>query len=110
MSPTLLERQVRILGFPWLGPTHLFLAPAAKKKRKRTKKKKAAKEQSSPPRVLLSSLFPGGSYPEGEMQTYQDENLARTTTEEARYISRQHNMTPEFLSSYREAAEVRVIS
>lgn len=59
-------------------------------------------KQSSPPRVVLSSLFPSGEYPEGEIQPY-NENLARTTGEELRSNDR---MDATFLSDYRQAAEI----
>jgi methionyl aminopeptidase len=82
-----------------------------KKKRRRPKKKSAAKKsapvpvlkQSSPPRVLLSTLFPSGIYPQGEVAQYNDENTSRTTGEEIRHIDR---MDDEFLNEYRQAAEV----
>jgi len=51
---------------------------------------------------LLSSLFPSGDYPQGEIQPYE-ENLARTTGEEVRANDR---MDEKFLSDYRQAAEV----
>jgi len=75
-----------------------------KKKRKRAKKKSAIStlKQSSPPRVLLSTLFPSGNYPVGEIQPY-DENIARTTSEEIRSNDRMDDM---FLSDYRQAAEI----
>jgi methionyl aminopeptidase len=77
-----------------------------KKSRKRSKKKKkksagSTTKQSCPPRVVLSSLFPSGEYPEGEVHPYS-ENLARTTGEEHRANDR---MDSTFLSDYRQAAE-----
>ena len=77
-----------------------------KKKRKPKKKKGAAngaKVQSSPPRVLLSSLFPNGQYPEGEIVEYRNENSYRTTSEEKRHLDRMNN---DFLSDYRQGAEI----
>lgn len=59
--------------------------------------------QSSPPRVLLSSLFPSGNYPEGEIVEYKDENAYRTTNEEKRYLDR---MNSDVLSDYRKGAEI----
>ena len=85
------------------------LCPEKKKKRKRSKKKgkKSASAtvlaQSSPPRVLLSSLYPAGDYPEGEVAGY-NENTLRTTTEETRYNERQAVFDGTFLKQYREAA------
>jgi len=79
---------------------------AAKKKRKRKPKKKkgaAPKAQSSPPRVLVSSLFPNGQYPEGEIVEYKNDNAYRTTNEEKRHLDRMNN---DFLSDYRQGAEI----
>jgi methionyl aminopeptidase len=76
-----------------------------KKKKRKPKKKKAAlpKSQTSPPRVLVSSLFPDGQYPEGKIVEYQNENAYRTTNEEKRHLDRMNN---DFLSDYRQGAEV----
>ncbi|KAK1081661.1 Methionine aminopeptidase 2 [Friedmanniomyces endolithicus] len=87
-----------------------------KKKRKPRKKKKAgagstangtpgggAKAQSAPPRTLVSQLFPDNSYPIGEEVDYQGSNAYRTTSEEKRHLDR---MNSDFLSEYRQAAEV----
>lgn len=79
---------------------------AAKKKKKRKPKKKkggAAKIQSSPPRVPMTQLFANGQYPEGEIVEYRNENSYRTTNEEKRHLDR---MNSEFLSEYRQGAEV----
>lgn len=82
-----------------------------KKKRKRSKKKKknqgsthpsAELKQTSPPRVLISTLFPSGEYPVGELVPY--ENTSRTTDEESRYNSRLWD--EDFLPDYRQAAEI----
>ena len=59
-------------------------------------------KQSDPPHVPVSSLFPSGEYPLGEIQSY-NENLARTTGEETRANDR---MNSTFLREYRQAAEV----
>ncbi|KAK5110430.1 hypothetical protein LTR62_005781 [Meristemomyces frigidus] len=79
-----------------------------KKKKKRTKKKKTAcAKQSTPPRVALRDLFPHQDYPEGQLATYagRDENLKRTTAEEARHVAAVENMDDDFLKDYRKAAE-----
>ncbi|KAI9680597.1 MAG: Methionine aminopeptidase 2 [Caeruleum heppii] len=79
---------------------------AKKKKKKKPKKKKTtagATSQSSPPRVPVSTLFPSGQYPEGEVVEYRDENNYRTTSEEKRHLDR---MNTDFLSDYRQGAEV----
>ncbi|KAF4548045.1 Methionine aminopeptidase 1 [Elsinoe fawcettii] len=82
-------------------------AAKKKKKRKPRKKKKAgtagAKVQSDPPRVPVSQLFPTSEYPEGEIQEYKNDNSYRTTNEEKRHLDRMNN---DFLSDYRQAAEV----
>lgn len=78
-------------------------AAKKKKKNKKKKKKKKATSQSDPPRVLMSQLFPNNTYPKGEEVEYTgDENLARTTNEEKRYMGR---MSDDFLTDYRHAAE-----
>ncbi|KAK2764003.1 Methionine aminopeptidase 2 [Arachnomyces sp. PD_36] len=81
-------------------------AGAAKKKKKRKSKKKkkgGAKVQSSPPRVPLSTLFPNGNYPEGEIVEYKDENAYRTTDEEKRYLDR---MNSDVVENFRKGAEI----
>ena len=79
----------------------------AKKKKKKNKKKKkkggAAKVQSSPPRVLMSTLFPNDTYPEGEICEYRNENSYRTTSEEKRHLDR---INSDFLTDYRHGAEI----
>lgn len=79
-----------------------------KRKRKKGTKNKPGfqKQQSSPPRVPLSELFPDGNYPAGQIIVPEDENLARTTGEELRYLSRGHIFDDSVLSDYRFAAEV----
>ncbi|KAI9785736.1 MAG: Methionine aminopeptidase 2 [Geoglossum umbratile] len=76
-----------------------------KKKKRKPKKKKGAppKSQTSPPRVLVSSLFPNGQYPEGEIVEYKNDNAYRTTNEEKRHLDRMNN---DFLSDYRQGAEI----
>lgn len=74
----------------------------SQKKRKKSKKKTPSSKQSSPPRIPLSDLFPTCQYPTGEVQNH---GTARTTPEEARYLSRRHH-DPGFLNDYRKAAEI----
>lgn len=83
---------------------------AKKKKKKKPKKKKKAagtgggsKAQTSPPRVPVSQLFPNGEYPTGQEVEYKNENAFRTTNEEKRHLDR---MNSDFVSEYRQAAEV----
>jgi methionyl aminopeptidase len=89
--------------------TVLICISDKKKKRKRSKKKNKTTtlpvtdlKQTNPPRVLVSSLFPSGDYPIGELVPY--ENTSRTTDEETRYNSRLWD--PGFISDYRQAAEI----
>ena len=79
------------------------LGAKKKKKRKPKKKKREKKTQTSPPRVAVSTLFPNGQYPEGEVCEYKGENSFRTTSEEKRHLDRMHS---EFLQEYRQGAEV----
>lgn len=51
----------------------------------------------------MSNLFPNNLYPEGEIVEYKDDNGARTTNEEKRYLDRMNN---DFLQEYRQGAEV----
>lgn len=83
---------------------------AKKKKKKKNKKKKKGNGaagpvngQSEPPRVGITKLFPSGTYPEGELQNYKDDNLARTTSEEKRHIER---LSYDQYNEVRRAAEV----
>ena len=78
-------------------------AAKKKKKRKPKKKKKNPTAQTEPPRVLVSQLFPNKSYPKGEEVEYRDDNRYRTTDEEKRHLD---NLNADFLSDYREAAEI----
>ncbi|KAL1865723.1 Methionine aminopeptidase 2 [Diaporthe australafricana] len=80
-------------------------AKKKKKKNKKKKKKKKATTQSDPPRVLLSQLFPNGTYPKGEEVEYVgEENLKRTTDEEVRERERLL-FNEDFLRDYRHGAE-----
>ena len=80
-------------------------AAKKKKKRKPRKKKKAgaggAKVQTAPPRVPVHEIYPGDTYPEGEIVEYRNENAYRTTSEEKRHLDRMNN---DFLTDYRRAA------
>ncbi|OAQ61723.1 methionine aminopeptidase 2B [Pochonia chlamydosporia 170] len=85
------------------GPDGATGAAKKKKKRKPKKKKKTPTAQTEPPTVMVSQLFPNKSYPKGEEVEYKDENRYRTTNEEKRHLD---NLNTEFLSDYREAAEI----
>ncbi|KAJ3179833.1 Methionine aminopeptidase 2B [Geranomyces variabilis] len=92
---------------------------AKKKKKKKPKKKKKAAgaageggvaaaaagslKQTSPPTIPVSKLFPNGSYPEGQLEEYRDDNAYRTTSEEKRYLER---MELDHYTDLRRAAEV----
>ncbi|CAH0048964.1 unnamed protein product [Clonostachys solani] len=79
-------------------------AAKKKKKRKPKKKKKATPtSQTYPPTVKVSLLFPNKDYPPGEEVEYRDENSYRTTSEEKRHLD---NLNSDFLTDYREAAEI----
>ncbi|KAF8625199.1 hypothetical protein AX15_005504 [Amanita polypyramis BW_CC] len=78
-----------------------------KKKKKKKKPKKKKPEQTDPPRVGLSKFYPGGIYPEGEIQTYKNDNAWRTTSEEKRYLEKLANEDPDTTyQSIRRASEV----
>lgn len=76
---------------------------AKKKKKRKPRKKKNPTSQTDPPRVMISQLFPNKTYPKGEEVEYKDDNNYRTTNEEKRHLD---NLNSEFLTDYREAAEV----
>ncbi|CAG9998100.1 unnamed protein product [Clonostachys byssicola] len=79
-------------------------AAKKKKKRKPKKKKKATPtSQTYPPTVKVSLLFPNKDYPPGEEVEYREENSYRTTSEEKRHLD---NLNSDFLTDYREAAEI----
>lgn len=91
--------------------------PDAKKKKKRKKKKKkkggagaatvadGAKptKQSTPPTVPVKDLFPDNIFPEGERQSYKDDQRWRETNEEKRQLERLEN---DMINEVRQAAEV----
>jgi methionyl aminopeptidase len=79
-----------------------------KRKNKRSKKKGGSSGQTIPPRVVLTTIFQGKQYPQGEVVEYtsRDENLKRTTDEELRHLAVIGNMDDSFLADYRKAAEV----
>ncbi|QUC16155.1 uncharacterized protein UV8b_00396 [Ustilaginoidea virens] len=74
-----------------------------RKPKKKKKKRKAPAAQTDPPSVPVSQLFPNKSYPKGDEVEYRDDNRYRTTSEEKRHLD---NLAADFLSDYREAAEV----
>ncbi|KAI0562586.1 methionyl aminopeptidase [Gracilaria domingensis] len=91
-----------------------------KKKRKKKKKKKkagsaetegqggldnktAAMKQTDPPSIPVSSFYPNGGFPAGELHEYIDANSYRTTSAELRDRER---IEEDLYDSVREAAEV----
>ncbi|KAL4442075.1 hypothetical protein ABPG77_011336 [Micractinium sp. CCAP 211/92] len=86
---------------------------AKKKKKKKSKKKKssagggangaAPTQQTMPPTVPVAQLFRDGVFPEGEWQSYKDDQRWRETDAEKRELYRlQHDM----INEVRQAAEV----
>jgi len=60
--------------------------------------------QTNPPKIPISTLFPDGIYPKGEISDYiKDFNCYRTTNEEKRLLERTSEKTYEYA---RKAAEV----
>ncbi|KFM23269.1 Methionine aminopeptidase 2B [Auxenochlorella protothecoides] len=88
-----------------------------KKKKKKNKKKKAGAsagagagegaaaptEQTDPPSIPVRLLFPSGVYPEGEWQSYKEDQLWRETSEEKRALER---LEKDVINEVRQAAEV----
>jgi methionyl aminopeptidase len=60
-------------------------------------------EQTVPPSVPVRLLFPEAKYPEGEWQSYKDDNLWRETSAEKRELER---LNWDMLNEVRRAAEV----
>lgn len=67
------------------------------------KDKELPKEQSDPPTIPVSKLFPEGNYPQGEVQSYRDDNRWRETSEEKRHQAR---LEDDMVRDVRKAAEV----
>jgi methionyl aminopeptidase len=93
---------------------------SSKKKKKRKPKKKTGgadsaaaaagsgsggpvPQQTEPPSVPVKLLFPSGKFPEGEWQSYKDDNLWRETSAEKRELER---LTADMVNDVRQAAEV----
>lgn len=86
------------------GDTNNAGSGEKKKKKKKKSKKKAKPKQTEPPSVGLSKLFANGIYPMGQLMSYND-NLKRTTDEEARAMEREQTEEQRF-NDLRRAAEV----
>lgn len=71
--------------------------------KKKKKKSKAKKQQTAPPTIPVSQLFPDGKYPEGDWQSYKDDQRWRETSEEKRQMER---LQWDQLNEVRQAAEV----
>ncbi|PRW56403.1 methionine aminopeptidase 2B-like [Chlorella sorokiniana] len=83
---------------------------AAKKKKKKSKKKKAGggggaapTQQTVPPTVPVKQLFPSGVFPEGEWQSYKEDQRWRETAAEKRELDR---LQFDMINEVRQAAEV----
>ena len=59
--------------------------------------------QTTPPTVPVSALFPGGVYPEGEWQSYAEDQVWRETSAETRERER---LEADMINGVRRAAEV----
>ncbi|CAG9464519.1 unnamed protein product [Pedinophyceae sp. YPF-701] len=77
-------------------------ASAAKKKKKKKKKKSSGNKQTTPPTIPVHELF-SGAYPQGERQSYKDDQRWRETDEEMRERER---LGESILNEVRRAAEV----
>jgi len=60
-------------------------------------------KQTEPPSVPVRLLFPSGKFPEGEWQSYKDDNLWRETSAEKRDLER---LQADMINDVRQAAEV----
>lgn len=60
-------------------------------------------KQTEPPTVPVRLLFPSGKFPEGEFQSYKDDNLWRETSAEKRELER---LQWDMINDVRQAAEV----
>ena len=63
----------------------------------------APTKQTTPPSVPVRLLFPSGTFPEGEWQSYKDDNLWRETSAEKRELER---LQWDMINQVRQAAEV----
>lgn len=94
------------------GAPHTEGTAAKKKKKKKKPKKKSdgaanggkhPTEQTTPPTVPVKYLFPSGVFPEGERQSYNDDQRWRETNEEKRHMER---IESDMINDIRQAAEV----
>lgn len=88
---------------------------AAKKKKKKKKKKPKKKdaedvaskakagEQTTPPSIPIKQLYQNGIFPEGEWQSYKDDQRWRETSAEKRELDR---LQWDMINEVRQAAEV----
>uniref|UniRef100_A0A383W292 Methionine aminopeptidase 2 n=1 Tax=Tetradesmus obliquus TaxID=3088 RepID=A0A383W292_TETOB len=60
-------------------------------------------KQTEPPSVPVRLFFPNGKFPEGEWQSYKDDNLWRETSAEKRELQR---LQADMINDVRQAAEV----
>ena len=89
-------------------------ATAQKKKKKKKKKPKkkdpgdnaskaGAGEQTTPPSIPIKQLYRNGTFPEGEWQSYKDDQRWRETSAEKRELDR---LQWDMINEVRQAAEV----
>lgn len=87
-------------------------ASGNKKRKKRSKKSKkkqsTASKQTSPPTIPVSQIYPSAIYPTGQLLDYVPliDISKRTTAAELRATTRPDLSDPDFLNTYRHAAEV----
>lgn len=70
---------------------------------KKKKKKSKSKVQTIPPSVPVAQLFPDGKFPEGEWQSYKEDQRWRETAAEKRELDR---LQWDMVNEVRQAAEV----
>mmetsp|Transcript_502 Transcript_502/g.564 ORF Transcript_502/g.564 Transcript_502/m.564 type:complete len:458 (+) Transcript_502:162-1535(+) len=73
------------------------------KKKKNKKKSGGGLQQTEVPSIPVAQLFPNGSFPEGEIQSYKDDNLWRETSAEKRELER---LEADMYNDVRHASEV----
>lgn len=71
--------------------------------KKKKKKKKKGLKQTEPPSVPVAKFFADGIFPEGEWQSYKDDNLWRETSAEKRELQR---LQEDMINEVRQCAEV----
>eukprot|EP01024_Parvocaulis_polyphysoides_P000784 TRINITY_DN10207_c1_g1_i4.p1 TRINITY_DN10207_c1_g1~~TRINITY_DN10207_c1_g1_i4.p1 ORF type:complete len:274 (+),score=53.69 TRINITY_DN10207_c1_g1_i4:152-973(+) len=78
-------------------------ASSSSKKKKKKKNKSKLKQQTSPPSIPVSDLFTTGIYPEGEWQSYNEDQIWRETSAEKQQTQQ---LQFDMINEVRQAAEV----